>query len=38
LEALGYAWPFAEFSLLILFAFNIAGGLAVTQVYKIRPA
>jgi len=38
LEALGYVWPFAEFSLLLLFGFNVAGGLAVTQAYKTRLA
>jgi len=37
LEALGYAWPFAEFSLLLLFGFNVLGGLAVTRAYKMRP-
>jgi uncharacterized membrane protein len=38
LEALGYAWPFAEISLLLLFGFNVLGGLAVTQAYKTRLA
>jgi uncharacterized membrane protein len=38
LESLGYVWPFAEFSLLLLFAFNVVGGLAVTRVYQGRMA
>ncbi len=38
LEALGYAWPFGEFALPLLFGFNVLGGLAVTQAYKMRLA
>jgi uncharacterized membrane protein len=38
LEALGYQWPFAELSLLLLFGFNILGGLAVTQAYRTKLA
>ena len=38
LEALGYDWPFGEFSILVLFGFNVAGGLAVAQAYRIRVA
>ncbi len=34
LESLGYAWPFHDAALLLLFAFNIAGGLALTALYK----
>jgi uncharacterized membrane protein len=34
LQSLGYAWPFQDAALLLLFAFNIAGGLAVTALYK----
>jgi len=38
LESLGYAWPLADASLLALFAFNVAGGLALTALHKRRPA
>jgi len=34
LESLGYAWPLQDAALLLLFAFNIAGGLALTALYK----
>jgi uncharacterized membrane protein len=36
LDSLGYAWPLADASLLALFAFNLAGGLALTALYKGR--
>jgi len=38
LEALGYEWPVGEFSILALFGFNLAGGLAVARRYKMRLA
>ena len=38
LEALGYQWPVGEFSILVLFCFNVAGGLAVARSYKMRLA
>jgi uncharacterized membrane protein len=38
LESLGYIWPFAEFSILALFGFNLLGGLAITRAYRVRPA
>jgi uncharacterized membrane protein len=38
LESLGYAWPFADFALLALFAFNVLGGLAVTRAYRQQAA
>jgi uncharacterized membrane protein len=38
LESLGYAWPFADFSLLALFAFYAAGGIGVTQFYQKQAA
>jgi len=34
LESLGYIWPLQDAALLLLFAFNIAGGLALTALYK----
>ncbi len=38
LEALGYKWPVGEFSILVLFCFNVAGGLAVARSYRMRLA
>jgi uncharacterized membrane protein len=38
LESLGYGWPFADFSLLALFAFNVIGGLGVVRLYKRQAA
>jgi len=34
LEALGYDWPAGEFSILLLFGFNVAGGLAVARAFQ----
>jgi uncharacterized membrane protein len=34
LESLGCVWPFPDAALLAIFAFNIAGGLALTALYK----
>jgi uncharacterized membrane protein len=34
MQSLGYIWPFQDAALLLLFAFNIAGGLAITALYK----
>jgi uncharacterized membrane protein len=36
LQAMGYQWPFGDGALLALFAFNIAAGSAVTQLYKLQ--
>jgi uncharacterized membrane protein len=37
LESLGYIWPFADFSLPVLFAVYAVGGFAMIQLYKRRP-
>jgi uncharacterized membrane protein len=34
LQSLGYIWPLQDAALLLLFAFNIIGGLAMTALYK----
>jgi uncharacterized membrane protein len=36
LQALGYAWPLGDASLLVLFAFNVAAGFGVMQLYKLQ--
>ncbi|HYP62743.1 MAG TPA: hypothetical protein VEQ16_02580, partial [Acidocella sp.] len=37
LEALGYAWPLGDAALPLLFAFYVAGGLALIRLYTPKP-
>jgi uncharacterized membrane protein len=37
LEALGYAWPLGDLALPLLFAFYVAGGLALIRLYTPKP-
>lgn len=36
LQSLGYQWPLGDAALLLLFAFNVAAGLALTQLHKLQ--
>lgn len=36
LQSLGYQWPLGDAALLLLFAFNITAGLALTQLHKMQ--